>query len=368
MKRFFSPRVWLGFAVGLFFLYLAFWKPDVGGLLRGDVGLMESLVGTPRIQISELALVLKEAKYIYLLPAIVMFLISFYVRAYRWKLFLLPVGAVRFGLAFSAMMIGYMVNNILPLRMGEIFRAYSLGRGGGVSRSSAFATIVVERLFDIMCLLLILGIILLLFPFPHWIRQSSLITFVGTIVLIGVLVVMILKTEQLVVFGRRLFGFLGHGIVDRIEHITRQFTKGLDVFRRTEHYFVIIVSSIILWGFYLGCVYCMFYTFDFVSPEYPKVEQSPIMASLVILAVGTIAITVPSTPGAVGTYHGVVVLGLSLFDVPAEQAMGFALVNHLFNYLPLTLIGLFAYWKQNLRLSDVQAEAELDPGGGPAEI
>lgn len=361
MKKLFSLRVWLGFLVGLLFLYLAFWKPDVAGFFRGRVGLAQALIGTPRIMIPELIRVLKHANYLYLLPAMAMFLTSFYVRAYRWKLFLLPVGNIRFGTAFSSMMIGYMVNNILPLRMGEIFRAYSMGKAGKVSRSSAFATIVVERLFDILCLLLILGIVFLLFPFPEWIRKSSLITLIGTVALVAVLVLLIFRTEQIIRINRRLFDRLGQGIVERVEYITRQFTRGLEVFSRTEHYFLIIVSSLILWVFYAGCIYCVLYTFDFVSPAYPKIEHSPIMTSLVLLAVGTIAITIPSTPGAVGTYHGVIVLGLSLFGVPAEQAMGFALVNHLFNYLPLTVIGLYFYWKQNLRFSEIQAQETIEP-------
>jgi len=368
--KWFSLRVLLGFAVGVFFLYLTFWKPNLSGLFHGRIGIIDAFFGTSRIQLSELAQVLKKARYIYLLPAIIMFLVSFQVRAYRWKLFLLPVAGergIRFGVVYSAMMIGYMVNNVLPLRMGEIYRAYSLGKERKLSRSSIFATIVVERVFDILCLLLILGIILLLFPFPHWIKQSSLITFIGTVALIVLLVVMIVKTDQLVRFIRIIFGLLGkrgRGWAEKTEYITRQFAQGLQVFRPEtsgKHYVMVIVTSVLLWVFYLGCVYCMFYTFDLISPMFPGIQRSPIMASLVILAVGTIAITVPSTPGAVGTYHGVVVLGLTLFGVPPEQGMGFALVMHLFNYLPLTFIGLYCFWRQNLRFADIAAEQELEP-------
>ena len=89
MKKLFSFRVLLGFAVGLFFLYLAFWKPDITGLISGRVGLAQALIGTPRIQVSELGQVLVNAKYLYLLPALLMFLTSFHVRAYRWQHFLL---------------------------------------------------------------------------------------------------------------------------------------------------------------------------------------------------------------------------------------------------------------------------------------
>jgi uncharacterized protein (TIRG00374 family) len=361
VRKFFSLRVWLGFLIGVFFLYLAFWKPDISGLFHGRVGPIQALIGSARIRIPELIQVLAHARYLYLLPALVMFLASFYVRAYRWKLFLLPVGNVRFGSSFSSMMIGYMVNNILPLRMGELFRAYSIGQAEKISKSSAFATVVVERLFDILCLLLILGIIFLFFPFPSWIRQSSLITLAGTVILVAMLVFLIFKTELAVKINVKVFGVLGKRIAEKIEHITRQFTRGLDIFKRTEHYFIIIVASLILWVFYAACVYCVLYTFDFVSPEFPLIQHSPIMISLVILAVGTIAIIIPSTPGAVGTYHGVVVLGLSLFGVPAEQAMGFALVNHLLNYLPLTLIGLYCYWRHNLHLSEIQAQEDLEP-------
>jgi uncharacterized protein (TIRG00374 family) len=309
--------------------------------------------------VSELGQVLLSAKYLYLLPALLMFLMSFYVRAYRWKVFLQPVGNVPFRASFSAMMIGYMVNNILPFRMGELYRAYALGMDVKISRSSAFATIVVERVFDVLCLLLVLGIVLLFFPFPPWIKQSALITFSGTVVLIAILFVMMRKTELLVKLLRKLFGNWGQRIGERTEHVFRKFTEGLEAFKQTEHYLLITISSLLLWFFYLGCVYCTFYTFDFVTPEYPKVYQSAVMASMVILAVGTIAIIIPSTPGAVGTYHGVCVLGLSLFDVPAEQAMGFALVMHLFNYLPLTIIGLACFWRQNLRFADVKVDEKL---------
>lgn len=359
MKNLFSFRVLLGFAIGLFFLYLAFWKPDVAGLIARRVGLVQALIGTPRIQVSELGQVLVNAKYLYLLPALLMFLVSFHVRAYRWKVFLQPVGRVPFRAAFSAMMIGYMVNNILPFRMGELYRAYALGKDVKISRSSAFATIVVERVFDILCLLLVLGIVLLFFPFPSWIKHSSLITFSGTVVLIALLLLMMRKTELLVNLLRKLFGTWGQRIGERAEHIFRKFTEGLGAFKQTEHYLLITIASLLLWFFYLGCVYCTFYTFDFVTPEYPKIYQSAVMASMVILAVGTIAIIIPSTPGAVGTYHGVCVLGLSLFDVPAEQAMGFALVMHLFNYLPLTIIGLACFWRQNLRFADVKVDEKL---------
>ena len=124
----------IGLLVSLVFLYLAFRKVDF----------------------SELWSALKGANYWYILPNIVLVILSMWMRAYRWKFMIHPIKKVGLGRLFSTVMIGFMANNVLPARLGEFVRAYSLGAKENISKSATFATIVIERIFDGFAILFIL--------------------------------------------------------------------------------------------------------------------------------------------------------------------------------------------------------------------
>lgn len=125
----------LGILISAIFLYLAFRNVDLTKMISA----------------------LQQAHYLWLIPGILFMFLSLLIRAYRWHYFLLPIREVKFSKLFSAMMIGYMANNVFPLRLGELLRAVAIGRSAGISRASAFATIIVERIIDIISLLIILG-------------------------------------------------------------------------------------------------------------------------------------------------------------------------------------------------------------------
>jgi hypothetical protein len=98
---------------------------------------------------------------------------GFLVRAFGWKHLLAPVGRLSGWRLFSPVAIGYMANNLLPARLGEFARAYVVGKREHVSKSSALATIIIERIFDGLTLLLILAVVSLFFPFPAWVKQGG---------------------------------------------------------------------------------------------------------------------------------------------------------------------------------------------------
>jgi len=322
-------KIAIGIVISIVFTFLAF----------RDVNLQEMLAA------------LKGANYLWLLPSFLFMLISHFVRAYRWRYFLEPMKPqVKFSPMFSALMIGYAANNIFPLRLGEFMRAYAIGKSQNISKSSAFATIIVERLIDVLALLLLLVSTILFYPLPEIIEKSSYGIFAITFGAIVFMVFLMEKSEATIGLIGKL---LPAGMFVKIEKIVRSFLQGFQALRKSEHHLVVAIFSILVWLLYAATVYISFFAFDF-----PQQYQLSIASSLVVLVTVSIGIMIPSSPGFVGTYHWFCMQSLALYGVPHSQALSFAVVSHALNTLPFTAIGLLYFWKENLRLSDAVVEKE----------
>lgn len=327
-----KKQVLIGLLISAVFLYLAFRNVDVNEMLDA----------------------LEKANYWWLVPGVMMMFISLYIRAYRWQFFLLSIAKVPIKKLFSAMMIGYMANNVLPLRLGEIMRALAIGNSTKISRTSAFATILVERIIDVISLLIILGFTVFFYDFPPNIKNAGMIIFIGSIGLVVFIVLLMERTEKTLRFIWWLCSPLPRRIRKSINKNMRKFLSGFEVFRQTHHYLTIIVQSILLWLLYAGIIYVTFFAFNL------KIDNnSLVIASLVILVMVSIGIMIPSSPGFIGTYHYLCQQGLALFGVAETDALSFAIVLHISNYIPVTLVGFYYFWKENLRFSDALAEKKL---------
>src|SRR5512147_1775868 len=133
-KRSHAKKLWIGIGISLFFLFLLFRKIDFNKLLSA----------------------FREMDYRYLWPAVLFTFTSYFFRAVRWRFLLIPLKKTRLGNLFPATIIGYMVNNLLPARVGEFVRAFVLAEKEELGKSAVFATLVVDRLFDGFTVLLIL--------------------------------------------------------------------------------------------------------------------------------------------------------------------------------------------------------------------
>lgn len=375
-------RILVGLVISGIFIFLAFRKVDF----------------------HEMWTTLIQANYLWLVPALIFMFVSHWLRAIRWRYFLDHIKPVKTHPLFSALMIGYAANNVFPLRLGEVLRAYAIGRSEGISKSSALATVIVERLIDVLSLLAILAVTVLLISqrpgiASHddivLIKNSGYIIFAITMALIVLLIFLMEKTEATIrvigwlvlrvpsaVFRRlstvlkRLFGrskfeatmeapvklFLVHlpeKVFESIQKIVRSFLQGFMVFKRSEHYFTVIMFSIAIWLLYAGVIYVAFFAFDF-DTKY----NLNIFASLVVLVTVSIGIMIPSSPGFVGTYHWFCMVSLAFFKVSQSEALGFAVISHAVNFLPVTVVGLIYFWKENLRLSVAMQEQELAGSDG----
>jgi len=328
----------LGWIVSLVFLYLTF----------------------KNIHPATLWQTIKTANYLWVIPNILVVMFTMLYRAYRWQIMLDPIKRLKLHDLFASTMVGFMANNILPLRMGEFVRAYSIGKIGNLSRSASFATIVLERVFDVFTLLLMLAVILIFRLIPldpdgdyyHRIVYFGYLMLAASIGLFVLLVFLRIKSEQTINLFSRLLKPFPAKISKIVIDILGKFSNGLSVLSNPRKMFSICIHSIILWLITGISNYFIFMAFN--------LYDLPWTASFVVLIVVTLGITVPNAPGFLGVFHGLVVLALAIYplEVSKDEAQACAIVLHGAQYIVITGVGLFYLMFKHLSLHEARTEAE----------
>jgi len=325
-----TTRLIIGCLIGLVFLYLAGRKVDFSLMWEAFT----------------------RVNYWFVLLAVPIIFFSHFLRALRWRYLMDPIKRVDVASLFSALLIGYMANILMPAHLGELLRAYVLGKKREVSASSTFATIVVERIIDVFALLLLMVFAILLYPFPDWINKAGYAMLVGTV---GLFVFLILLKKYFAFFERFLnlfFKPMPKGVHERLVRGIGRFVSGIVPLRSVWDYPVVAVLSVVIWACYGLIIHLVLYAFDFVS-----IYHLPWSTSLIVLVVTTIGIVVPSSPGYVGTYHWLCQISLAMFGVPAGPALSFAILTHGVNFLPVLIAGLILAYYEGVEIFKAQDKA-----------
>jgi len=325
VPRWLRRHAWklVGCALSLLLVYLAFRKVDWAAM----------------------GAALRQANYWLLLAGAVVGLGGFVVRAVDWKYLLAPVGTFPALRLFPPVAIGYMANNLLPARMGEFVRAYVVGRREGVSKSSALATILVERIFDGLTLLLILAVVSIFFDFPQWVKVGGFMVAAVFIGLSGFLAVVAVKLA----FGLRMLEItLGRwvpGAAERMKSRLTCFVAGLDIARHGRHALLAGLACMARWVFE-ACIY--------LSVVLAMGLDVPVHGVLFVMVVVNIAAMVPSAPGYVGPVQIGCVVSLAVFGVDETRAAAYSLLLHAAIFLPITFAGLVCFVRENMTLAALQ--------------
>ncbi len=305
------------------------------------------------IEFAELIEALKEARYLWLLPNIALIIFSMYQRAYRWDFMVRPVKKVRFSNLLAATCIGFMANNVLPLRLGEFVRAYSLAwQDRGISKSASLATIFVERMvFDLVALLLILGVVISVTAVDIMGQMRMGIYICILVALLGLtfVTIMALKPSQAGSFLTRYLFFLPARMKDQVRAIVMKFSNGLEFIKHGRTVASVSFQTVLIWLSMGLSNYFVFVAFDF---------DLPLDASFFLLVVVSISILIPSSPGFVGVYHAGAVFALQQYGIGREAALSFALVLHAAQYIPITVMGFYYLKKEHLSLRRLEEEAK----------
>lgn len=324
-------KLGIGILISAIFLYLAFRQVDIHKL--GEV--------------------LKSTNVYILMPAIVVIFASHWLRAVRHRYLLAPIKQISNHSLFSALMIGYMANNILPAHLGELLRAYVIGKKEGISGSSTLATIAVERIIDVLSLLIIMGFVFIYFPFPDMVKISAYLTFAFVAAIAGFLAFLKMKPQQAIRIVEIITKPFPEKIGDKLLKFTVSFEKGVVPLEDRKSYVMVFIHSILIWILYAMTYAIGFYAFDFVA-----IYDLPLDASLVVMVITTIAVIVPSSPGYVGTYHYLCMLSLSLFAIPESPALAYAIVIHAITMIPVALVGVGYALKEGVKISKIGSQVQ----------
>ena len=343
------------FIVSFIFIYLFLYDPHLRALFAGNESPVTALFGHNRIHWAELWEALLQVRFVYLTIGGAVLIVSLGIRSYRWRLLLQPVKKISFRTVFALESIGYLLNNVLPFRLGELGRAYLMGEREEMSRVSVLATILVERILDMLGLLFLVGLTLLLYRFPaHTLNPAVTISLGVLFTLLLLLLLLAIIYREFTRRAARLVARLlpGH-LAEKFNRAVSSFLDGLEVLRQTHHYLQIFVTTVSLWILYLIIILATLAAFSLFNRDYPLIWESPLVTALVVLTITSIGISIPSAPGAVGTYHAAAQFALSLFGVPSVISIPLAIVLHLLSYLLLNILGFYYFWTFQLSVREI---------------
>jgi uncharacterized protein (TIRG00374 family) len=313
------PRVWIGVPISLLFLVLAFRGQD-------PAEIQDSFA---------------RVDWRYLPLALILLYTGITVRAFRWHVLLRPVHDIPTREVFPILIVGYAANNVLPLRTGELVRAWALEQRYGVRKTAALATIAVERLFDGLTMLLFVGGAATVIGLTAELQHVALVAaaiFAVALLGMGVLLAGGMLRDRLL---RLVLGPLPDPLAARVERMAESFLAGLGVLSRRGDLALVALTSLVAWSFEAS----MYWTVARAFGDPLAVAMTP-AGALLTTAIGNLATLVPSGPGYVGTFEAGVLLAVNgALRIGRGLALSYAVLLHVILWLPVTVWGAIEWWR-----------------------
>jgi hypothetical protein len=327
-----SWRAWVGTGISLVFIYFAFRGQDLGEIRRA----------------------LRETNLWWAVPALGLYFTGVWLRAVRWSVLMRPIAPVSARTLFPVVVVGYMANNVLPLRTGELVRSVVMRQRFGVRKTSALATIAVERLFDGLTML---AFMLLAMTFVSFTNELENLAIVAFALFSALLVGLFALTLGGSVFDRLLQLVLGPmptPLADRVERMAQSFLSGLGVFRKRRDLAIVAGLSLAAWLFEASMYWVLAIGF---GGEVREVMTGA--ATLLTTGVANMATLIPSSPGYIGQFeYGVKLVLSGALDIPEHQALAYAILVHAVLYFPITLWGVWEWFRMQLSWRAIRENGE----------
>jgi uncharacterized protein (TIRG00374 family) len=285
------------------------------------------------------------------------------IRAWRWQYLLEPLGATSFGNAFRATAVGFAATSILPARAGEVIRPYFLSRHEPLSATAAFATVILERVLDMLTVLVLLAAYVFFFRPELAITNAvafEAVKWAGGTAAVGAiatLIVFFVLAGDPARLGKTLFRLervLPSTLAGLLARVAEKFATGLGAVRRPGRLLVALILSLPLWLSIAMGIWAASMAFHLAIP---------FTGSFLVVALLVVGVAVP-TPGAVGGFHAAYKFAATtFFAAPDDAAVGAAIVLHALTIGPNLLLGLFFAAQAGLNITVMKQLADQpDPG------
>jgi uncharacterized protein (TIRG00374 family) len=271
---------------------------------------------------------------------LLIYIVGLLFRSVRWKLIIDANDSSPLKPVFKSLAVGYMVNNLLPAKVGELARMEYLKRISGISRSYLLGTIFIERILDLLVVFIFLLTTMFFSEKIRLLVQDKQWLFVILIGAIALFVIFMISKRGL----SWLLYIIPNQFKNRIEDIFTSFKKSIQFIKNFRLLFYITSLSIVIWGFTLATTFIILQGLGVSIPFY---------AYLFVVSAGVFGLIIPSTSGGIGVYHAIATGSLVLFNVAPSIAMTFAIIAHAFDFIPGILAGGFVVFVDSVKIKKV---------------
>ncbi|MBI4390982.1 MAG: flippase-like domain-containing protein [candidate division NC10 bacterium] len=308
-----------------------------------------------QVEVAEVREALSRVRWGLVVLVVALYFVGAWLRAVRWRLLFREPEAVSVGNLFAATLVGYMGNNLLPARLGEVARAYLVGRRGTLSLGYALGTVVVDRVLDVLTVVVLAGLALPFLPLSEGMRQTwALGVALGGAAFAGLLWVRSQGPEGPLLAP--LARWAPAGVWGRVAQTARALAEGATSCDFPRQAPALVGWTVLLWGSYVLTAQVAFWSVGLALP------WTAAVALVVYLGVG---LSLPSAPGYVGTFQFFTVAALALYGVEVSEALTFSIILHISFFFPVTAVGWAILAAEHVRLRDVSALGGVaGPGSG----
>jgi hypothetical protein len=304
------------------------------------------------LDLSEVAKYLRQANYAWLLPGIAIYFVAVMLRTWRWHYLLRPVKVVALSRLFPLVCIGYFGNNVYPFRIGEVLRAVLLKQTEGISVSTSLATIIIERVFDGLVMLLFVFVAL---PFvgaeqiPPIYRSTIVFASIFFLLALAVFLWMATAPERAARFYQAVTArVVPVGVRPKLDTFFLRFMEGLKFLTSGRDVLMVFITSTLIWLTETVKYWFVMHAFAF---------SVSFIGLMLMNGVVNLTTTLPSAPGYIGTFE-VGASVLAALGVDRDLAFGYTIVLHAALWFPITLLGGYFLWRHGLKWRDLgQARA-----------
>jgi len=320
------------------------WQTILIGLIISAVALFFAL---RQADLQAMRLAFQQANYTYFALATVLFFGLVVIRGLRWST--LTQGRLKVVDAIWLFSIGFLFNNILPAKLGELARGALAGRRPSMHFSSALSSIVVERLFDMVSVVVLFGVVLIGLDLPDWATGAGIA--MGTFAVAGLIVLAIAAQmpDFALKIGSNILGLAPKIDREQAYQFIEPFIDGLGGVSDWKTFAAGFLLSLAAWfasGFVGWVLLLAFF------------ESAPLIDGLLAIAAAGLGIAVPAAPSGVGPFHAAVIGVLTAADYPADAARSYAFALHGLNFASTSLMGVIGLLREGVSFKEVREAAE----------
>ena len=282
----------------------------IGHIVGWAIGIAALYFSLTNVKWSSVRHALATMQTVWIYPIIIGNFVVIVIKALRWQITIRPVKVVPLWMVFKVLTIGFMANNILPARLGDVLRIHLLGKNADFSRASTTSSAIADRIFEAVSFIFIAALLVIFVDVPKWMETGLIITLLITIVFYTLFIV----------YATR-----------KIKHpFLKKLQDGAQSLRQPKIVLLGLTTSMISWILQGLLIYFTQLAFGVTVP---------IWGIILVLVAINLAIAIPSTPSHVGTFEFACILAYTFLGVDKNLGLLIAITYHLLQVLPVTLVG-----------------------------